>query len=96
MMQLKIQTARAVSPVESEGVEERAEHVCQDLRKDKNCVSFSRTFTSNVVRRSPQRAGWAEGGIRKLTEETTTNVPYKVLNQILSHVSVDLLIGKFD
>ena len=62
---------------------------------DKNFVSISRTFTSNVVRRSPQRAGWAEGGIRKLTEETTTNVPYKVLNQILSHVSDDLLIGKF-
>ena len=51
--------------------EGRVEHVYQDLRKgklmDKNCVSISRTFTSNVVRRSPQRAGWAEGGIRKLT-----------------------------
>ena len=61
----------------------------------KLCFYSSRTFTSNVVRRSPQRAGWAEGGIRKLTEETTTNVPYTVLNQILRHVSDYTVTGRF-
>ena len=32
-------------------------------------------LTSNVVRRRPHRAGYAVGGIRKLTEETATKVP---------------------
>ena len=61
-MQPRTQNARAVRPEASEGVLERTELKVL-------------TRTRRVVRRSPQRAGWEEGGSRKLTEETPTNMP---------------------
>ena len=65
MIQTRIQTERAVSPEESEGVLERTEL---------NML----TRTRRVVMRTPQRAGWEVGGIRKLIDDTSTNMPEKI------------------
>ena len=65
--------------------EGRVEHVHQHLKTNftdlyishdiKYLESRRMMLTSNVVRRRPHRAGYAVGGIRKLTEETATKVP---------------------
>ena len=84
-MQPRIQAARAVSREEAVGVDETAElnmftktfvygHFLISstlIFVYKNCEHLTRS----VVSRRPQRAGWADGGIRKLISDTKTKRP---------------------
>ena len=82
-IQERIQTARAVSPEEAEGVVDRAElYVFTNtfvVNIVLNIIHGGRrglNLTSSVVKRRPQRAGWADGGITKLISDTPTKRPF--------------------
>ena len=79
-IQERIQTARAVSPEEAEGVVDRAElYVFTNtfvVNIVLNITHGGLNLTSRVVKRRPERAGWADGGITKLISDTPTKRPF--------------------
>ena len=81
-MQPRIQAARAVSREEAVGVDETAElnmftntFVCGHFLVHWFVYKKCEHLTRSVVSRRPQRAGWADGGIRKLISDTKTKRP---------------------